>query len=306
MASLAVATAVCATVLDVGSLRVHVDDRNLSNPILLSIPGNGGWNYLSDGLARRIGLSSRFALATYDMRGLQDGTECPTTWDVHVSDAAAIVRALHEHYGRAIAIFGFSTGTYVATRAATESGERVCGVIAMGMLVEMDESFDARMKEDMWNNLKLAGVVFDAARYLDSNIVNMNLGMVNEVYANFGIRKVAQLVSTDVAPDDTSKLARLAKAMMTIAAPKVDYARIRLHCPLHIIQGSSDTMGRADVLTMQLPRLSAPSKQVHWIPNAGHAPHITDPDLVASALGDIRNTLMACVRATPKKFSRTH
>ena len=277
----------------VDDLPVTIYDHNLSNPILLNVPGNGGWNYLSPKLGERLGLFRLFTVATYDMRGIPDGTTPPDSWDTHVDDVLAITHALLRKYGRSkVCLLGYSTGTYVATRAATQMPRSFQAVVTMGLLPNLKtDAAAAHLEESMWNNLYLPSWLTKAVSYADNTPWLIQMGSVNEMKTNLGMSNMLSIPPQDIGPIDPIGNSRLSKSMTALSMPVVHFEDVSLGCPLYAIQGRQDTMGVPELIEAQIGAMRAPKIEFFWVDGAGHLLHLTHPDDVALALVQVRSRL---------------
>ena len=230
---IAAASASCISRFEVDGLPITVYDENASNPILVSVPGNGGWNYLSPKMSERLGLSKIFTVATYDMRGMAENTEPPTTWDAHVDDVLAITHALRRKYKRPkVCIVGYSTGTFVANTAVTLNPDSFSAVIAMGLLPDYSEEKAQRNMDDkLWENLYIPSWFTKAIRYADYSPWMIQMGSANEIKTNLGISTVLGTPMGDVAPSDPAGQLRLSKSMGAISMPPIRLDKVELKCP---------------------------------------------------------------------------
>ena len=276
-------------VTTIQGLPVTVFTHNLSNPMLLSVPGNGGWNYMNEELADSLAILSGFTLATFDMRGIPDNTECPTQWETNIQDTISITEALLDKYQKKrLSLLGYSTGTYIATEAAAMVPDLYAAVIAMALIPTQNKRVDTFTKQRLWDNYRIPGWVGDVIKYTDYQPLMVGLAVMNE--------KIAVEITDDIAlqgtmPNDDAVFKKMAACLSAIAFPLVNLEQIHLECPLHVIQGRKDTMGANEVIAEQVAAMQAPSKNIHWVKNAGHVLHLTNPDEVHDIFTAIRLTI---------------
>ncbi len=261
-------------------------------PIMLSIPGNGGWNYMSRTLAAELGITNAYTLVTYDMRGIGDtDEEPPTEWETNVADGLDILRKLVAVYKQPVVLLGYSTGTIVALRMATRAPRDVRYVITMGLLPDNDAATMEARKTSMWDNMWLPGWAVDGLVSSASNRAVITLGGLNEMNANGGVLGNFKMLSSEgmggVAPSDRPTQKQFGEAMKAIAPIEIHMNRIVLECPLYIIQGMKDTMGLAAAIPRAVETIRAPRKRIFWIKDAGHVPHLSSPQGVRDAIRTI-------------------
>lgn len=283
-----------------GDLRVRVSyegDSPDAYPLLLNLAGNGGWNYMSDDVAARLCVSPAFAVATYNMRGTGAETtaELPTEWETHIDDAVRVASALLRKYGRQqLVLMGYSTGTYVALEAAMRlPADALRAVVVMGLLPNTDDASAELMKEKLWQNAYIPAWVSTAVRSLNFSPLDVQLAMVNEMRQNGGMGTLLTDPNAmkTMSPTDVTTQMQVGMAMAKLPFPDIHNERVRLHCPLYVVQGSSDTMGAAELVPAAVASMAAPTKTVLWIDGAGHTPHISHPDKVCDAFGRIEREL---------------
>jgi pimeloyl-ACP methyl ester carboxylesterase len=269
-------------------VRLFACDGRDDAPILLSIPGNGGWNYLSVSLAKRLGLTRHYRVAVYDMRGIGDTDEPPpSTWSVHIQDAIHLARGLVRDNGVSqITLLGYSTGTYVALETAHAAPELFDRVVLMGLIPNNDADVDAVRKQNMWNALWMPGWMVDLASSFKSDPLTVQLATMTELSTNGGMIDLLRN-REDVTPSDTRTQNQLSSAMSAIEMPDIRLEHIVLRCPLYVIQGSKDTMGVASVIPSTVDRIRAPRKRVFWIEGAGHLLHVTHTAQVRERLDEV-------------------
>jgi pimeloyl-ACP methyl ester carboxylesterase len=277
----------------VDDLPITVYDHNLTNPILLNVPGNGGWNYLTPKLGQRLGLFRLFTVATYEMRGMPDGTTPPDSWDVHVDDVLAITHALlRKYHVSSICILGYSTGTYVAMRAATEVPRSFRAVVTMGLLPNLKtDAAAARIEDSLWNNLFVPSWLSKAVSYADYTPWLIQMGSANEMKANIGLSTIMSIPPQDIGPIDPIGNSRLSQSMNALHMPDIHFEDVAIVCPLYVIQGDSDTMGVKSIIQSQIGALRATKVEFFWIEGAGHLLHLTHPEGVACAFSSLRGAL---------------
>lgn len=272
-------------VVDDIPVTVHALHDDKLRPIMLSVPGNGGWNYMSTELIMNLTLLDTFRVVTYDMRGIPSGTKGPSTWDAHIEDAIQIAEALRRRYEQPVWVLGYSTGTYVVTQAATRAHGVFAAVIAMGLLPGDDEETRLALRKEMWDNMWVPSWYVDLLDWVGNDQLSFQLHMTNELYVNGMMLAVPQRLIGPV--DDKRVQQRLMNSMKALGFPHVDLHEISIDCPLYVIQGVNDTMGLSSVTETQLGYADAPFKQLFWIQNAGHMAHLTQPKQVAAAFREI-------------------
>lgn len=274
----------------VDDLPITIYDSNLSNPILLNVPGNGGWNYLSPKMGERLHLFDKFTVATYDMRGMPDDTTPPDSWETHVDDVIAITYALRRKYKvPKICILGYSTGTYVVLRAATIVPDAYRAVLTMGLIPNLkDEKASADLQESLWTNLRVPSWLSKAVGYVNYTPWLIQMGSANEMKANVGLQKMMSISVRDVGPIDPIGNSRMSNSMTALSMPDVDLKAVVLTCPLYIIQGDGDTMGLKSAVEEQSTWIRATEVNIFWVEGAGHMVHLTNTDDVARLFSIIR------------------
>ena len=282
-----------SVVYTIDGLPVTVYEKDVSNPILLHIPGNGGWNYLSEEMAGNLGMLDIFTLATYQMRGMQPGSTPPTTWDAHVQDVISITRYLMRRYkAETICVMGYSTGTYVANEAANALPRYYRAVVDMGLIPDLSTDKSQKVLTQKYQeNLHMPSWLSKVVKYVDYTPLYIQLGTANELKQNGDISRLFSTPMRYLGPTDLAESGAFSKSMASLPLPDIHLDALRLQCPLHIIQGDRDTMGLQEVIAEQVDAIRAPSKTIHWIRGAGHTPHVTHMEEVRAALREVRRSL---------------
>ena len=282
-------------VFTVDSLPITVYESNLSRPLLLNVPGNGGWNYLSEELATKLGLMSYFTLATYDMRGMPEGTEPPTSWDTHIDDLISIARFLRRQYGKKkICLLGYSTGTYVMNTAASFVPDMFELLIAMGLIPNLNDKKSKEIAQsNIWNNLHIPSWAMDVASYFGNTPFQIQVASANEMKENGNLHNVVSIPMRAYGPVEPTAYRRFSDCMSALSNPQIDLSQVDVRCPYHVIQGDRDTMGLHNVIEEQVRAIRAPSKHIHWIEGAGHVLHLTHTFDVARVIRSIGETVQS-------------
>ena len=248
---------------------------------------------MSPKLGERLGLFKLFTVATYDMRGIPDETAPPDSWDAHVDDVLAISHALLRKYGKEkLCLLGYSTGTYVVTRAATQMPRSFQAVITMGLLPNLKtDAAAAHFEDSVWSNLHLPSWVTKAVAYVDYTPWLIQMGSANEMKANVGLSKMLTIPPQDVGPIDPIGNSRLSKSMTALSMPDIRFEDVDIACPLYAIQGRQDTMGVPELILDQVGAMRTPKVEFFWVEGAGHLLHLTHPDDVARAFATVRGRL---------------
>ena len=287
-------------VITSGDLHVRVSyegDEPDPYPLFVALAGNGGWSFMSQDVATRLGIAPAFAVATYNMRGTGDGTtaELPTEWETHIDDCVRVVTALLRKYKRkSLVLFGYSTGTYVALEAAMRlPPDALRAVVTMGLIPNTDDSSMQLMQEKLWKNAFIPSWLSKAVRSLNYSPLDVQLAMVNEMseVGGMGTLLTDPNAMKTMSPTDMPTQMQVGMAMSKLSFPEIHNERIRLHCPLYVIQGSKDTMGAAELIPATVESIVAPKKTVIWIEGAGHTPHISNPQDVYNAFQRIEREL---------------
>ena len=161
-------------------------------------------------------------------------------------------------------------------------------VITIGLIPTQNERVGTLTKKRLWDNFGIPGWMGDVITYIGYQPLAVVLGALNEKnsYGPLDADTIAGLV-----PQTPEKLKIITKCLGLLDFPPIHVEDLRLECPLHVIHGSLDTMGAAEVIVEQLDAVQAPSKRIYWVEGAGHPLHLTHTAEAKQILRSIRGTI---------------
>lgn len=292
-------------------LAVRGGDRR--NPVVLYLPGGPGQSDLGVGRALLAPLTPEFTVAILDGRGVGkayasfDADAMRT--DRLVDDVIAAADALRRRFGqRRILLFGESAGSLLGVLAVDRAPDRFAAWFGSGQMVDPLET-DRRIRTALERELRRRGDATDLehlrrlgsppyANPADYAWIAARYELISGTYdppAAYTARLDAAAVGPlGLAAPEYTLVDRFGAArglMDTFAAvyPRWQQLDLRrdvrtLDVPLHVFIGDHELAGRRAPADEWFRQVSAPWKQWHEVPRAGHAAAFERIDLFRAAL----------------------
>lgn len=235
-----------------------------------------------EGWRNQVGcLSRRYAVLTYDIRGLGEserGTE-PLTVETFKKDLLALLDALEI---QRTALIGASLGGSIAQAFAIEYPERVRGLVLVSTTCKLAAEGAAKLRQRN-------------QRILKSGMQVAVDGQIETQFSAAFIHSHPEVISWYRSHYLANQPQHYAEIMEDQARLDLCDGLRSLRCPTLIITGAEDlspVRGREPLESAQNLRDLIPGSRLSVIPGSRHYPHIDRPDLfnetVLSFLGDLQ------------------
>ncbi|WP_436530107.1 alpha/beta fold hydrolase [Actinoplanes sp. HUAS TT8] len=293
------------THVDTGGHRLGlmIRGRDLTEPVLLFVPGAPGGSETGAMRAHLAGLESHFIVATLDRRGggasyaALDPTSTMTP-EQNVADILAVTDYLRSRFRRdRIVLLAHSGGSLLGALAAYRHPEKYSAYVGTGQAVDVEAS-DQVFYDDILAWARRTGKA-DVVRTLERQGRPPYRGFwpyetfmlhENEAYA----QRSAPL---EIAGSEYTLLekAHTLNAIMDswdALYPREQAIDLRrdvteLKVPAYFIQGGNEMRGLSVLFTEWYAGLRAPAKQLVTIPGGGHRAMFEEPDRFTAALTDL-------------------
>lgn len=267
--------------LDAGGHALHAELAGAGPPVLL-LHGFTGSTRTLDGVAAGL-RAAGFATIAVDLlgHGRSDAPRDPAAYAmercsedlVRVLDAAGAPRA---------AVLGYSLGGRVALALAVAHPARVRGVVAVGASAGLEDPGERaarrRADEALADALERDGVPAFVERWMALPLFASQARLGPAFLAAARAQRLA---------NRAHGLAASLRGIGTGAQPPLHDALATLPVPLLLVAGAEDAKFRAIAAALAQ---RAPRARAAWIPAAGHAAHLEQPDaFLAEALGFLRS-----------------
>ena len=298
---------------------VRIRGTDPTNPVLLLMQQGPGLPIINEARAYRrlLDLERDFTVVYWDQRGTGRSARPLRSRSSHfdigaelmVEDTVAMLELLHDRFGGASLVAGFSFGATFAVQAAVRRPDLVAAVVATGM--DIDVPF---AEEHMYafalgtarrlGNRRAIGQLerigppphTSAKQFATRGRWVANFGGVtaNVTYNGIARALLASLVrSPDYSVADTLRTLRGIAASQDALLPELaatDLVRTlpRLEVPIVLAQGRLDQVAPGQATERLHDALSAPAKELVWFERSAHTPQYDEPAKFRDLLATVR------------------
>jgi len=305
---------------------IRVRGADASNPVLLLVQQGPGLPMINE--ARRfgslLGLEQAFTVIYWDQRGCGRSLRvredrAGISLERMAGDTVSLLDFLRDRFGGKTYVAGFSFGAALAASAAVQRPDLVATLVATGMDIDGAAAgtgaYDfalaaARQRGGRRATRQLAAIgppphlkpkQFATRVRWATNFGGVTTG---ETYATLARALVASLVrSPDYSAADVLRTIRGITATQAALLPELatmDLARTlpRLEVPVVMVQGRHDQVAPGEAAQRYTSTLQAPSKQLVWLENSAHTPHLEEPAKFRDVLLGVRASQLANIAKT--------
>jgi proline iminopeptidase len=291
---------------------VMIRGADPDSPVLLFLEGGPGGTALGSMRYAGAGLEQSFVVATWDQRGTgrsadQRAPESTFTVDRMVADAVELVEYLCDRFDEdGVYVVGSSWGSTLGVLLAQERPDLVRAYVGVGQMVSQ-----ARTDEIMYaDTLAWAQEAGDAGMVAqlravgpppyDDALVYPTMLTGNPQWQDYPTGADHDWRSgypLNLFVDEYSLTEQLRSAAGLIDTFALLYPQLqeidfreqvpRLDVPVHVVIGTSEAPGRADLAREWLAALDAPTVRVETWDRSGHTPHLDEPGRFAAFMVDV-------------------
>lgn len=291
---------------------VMIRGADVDAPVLLFLEGGPGGTALGSMRYAGEGLEQSFVVVTWDQRGTgrsadQRAPEATFTLDRMVADAIELTEHLCDRFDEdGVYVVGSSWGSTLGVLLAQERPDLVRAYVGVGQMVSQART-DELMYADTLAWAQEAGQADMVAQLLavgappyDDPLIYPTMLTGNPQWQDYPTGADHDWRSgypLNLFVDEYSLTEQLRSAAGLIDTFALLYPQLqgidfreqvpRLDVPVHVVIGTHEAPGRADLAREWLAGLDAPTVLVETWDRSGHTPHLDEPGRFAAFMADV-------------------
>jgi pimeloyl-ACP methyl ester carboxylesterase len=299
---------------------IRVRGADLSNPVMLLMQLGPGLPIINETrrFERLLGLEDTFTVVYWDQRGtglsLRDPRLDGLSPHLMVADTVSLLELLRERFEAKTLVTGFSFGATFAAYAAARRPDLVATLVAVGMDIDVPAA-EANAYEFALSTARRRGNR-RAVRQLETigpppHLATKefmtrvrwvsNLGGVStntDLNGTFRALLASLARSPDYSVADIVRTVRGITSTQAALLPELastDLVRTvtQLEVPIVMVQGRLDQVAPPEAAQAFHDSLTAPGKQLVWLDESAHTPHLEQPDKFRDVLMAVNSDLRA-------------